>query len=153
VRWFDTFVEKTTMTTFAVLTGAVIVLMLMIAVDFVSATLLYKIVDRVLPNNWYAYATVRGICGLASPIVAFVLLAVGVASIVPPPQAFTYASIDVNPEATFFQRNAAYIAIETGLADVKVHPGVVYSTATWKKSKDETKTYIGLPGAGKWYSL
>ena len=141
------------MTTFAVLTGAAILFLLMLAVDFVFATVLYKLADRVLPNNWYARATVRGICGLASPVVAFVLLASGVAAIVPPPQEFTYASIDVNPDATFFQRNAAYVAIETGLADVKVHPGVVYSTATWKKSKDETKTFIGLPGAGKWYSL
>ena len=141
------------MTTFAIVTGAVIVFLLMIAVDFVFATVLYKLVDRVLPNNWYAYAGVRGICGLVSPIVAFVLLAVGAAAIVPPPQEFTYASIDMNPEATFFQRNAAYLAIETGLADVEVHPGVVYSTATWKKSEDETKTFIGLPGAGKWYSL
>ena len=72
------------MTTFAFLTGAVIVCLLMIAVDFVFATVLYRLVDRVLPDNWYAYAGVRTVCGLASPIVAFVLMAVGVAAIVPP---------------------------------------------------------------------
>jgi hypothetical protein len=142
------------MTVFSIVILAAIGLMLMIAAERVVAKALggTATLCRLPSNKWVNY-TITGIAAVSAPVLAFVLLACGTAVVVPPPQAFTYASIDVNPEATFFQRNAAYIAIETGLADVKVHPGVVYSTATWKKSKDETKTYIGLPGAGKWYSL
>lgn len=141
------------MTTFAILTAALIMFLLMIACDFVFATVLYRIVDKVAPESYWAYLATRITCGIAAPLVAFVLVACGTAAVVPPPQTFEYANIDVNPEATFFQRNAVYIAIETGLADVKVRPGVVYSTATWTTRDGEQKTFIGLPGAGKWYSL
>lgn len=141
------------MTTFAFVIAAVIMFLLMIAADFVLASVLYKITDRLAPNSWLANLAVKLTCGVTAPLVAFVLLACGTAAVVPPPQEFTYANIDVNPEATFFQRNAAYVAIETGLADVKVQPGVIYSTATWTTRSGEQKTFIGLPGAGKWYSL
>ena len=141
------------MTTFAILAGAALLFLLTIACDAMFAKLVCDQIDRVLPSSRLAHWTVRGVCGILSPVVAFVLLAVGVSAVVPPPQEFTYASLDVSPEATFLQRNAVYVSLKTGWADVEVNPGVLYSIATWKFSNNKSQTYIGLPGIGKWYRL
>lgn len=142
------------MTGFSILILALIGLLLMIATDVLVGGVLCKLADlcRLPSNKWTTYG-INGLAAVMAPVVAFVLLACGTAVVVPPPQEFTYATMEVNPEATFWQRNVVYVALKTGYADIKVKPGRVYSIATWKISDTEEQKFIGLPGAGKWYKL
>lgn len=142
------------MTLFAIIVGSALFLLLAAAADGILFNNLFRIVDWFgLTENRYVALLVRGVTTVFAPVAAFILLAMGTAAVVPPPQEFTYSSIDVDPEATFWQRNAAWMSLKTGYADVTVSPGLVYSTAEWKISETETKKFVGLPGVGKWYSL
>lgn len=141
------------MTVLAALTALALFLAVMVAVRNAVGTMFYEAMTLLgVPFNRYVDWAVIGVSTIVAPVAAFFLLAVGTASIVPPPQEFTYASMEVSEDATFWERNAAYFAIGTGLADVKVEPGTIYSTATWKTKHEEIK-FIGLPGSGKWYRL
>ena len=142
------------MTLFAIVTACILFLLLAAAADGILFNNLYRIADWFgVTDNRYVALLVRGVTTVGAPVAAFVLLAAGTAAVVPPPSEFTYATINANPEATFFQRNAAWLSLKTGYADVEVKPGLVYSVATWKISDTEELKFIGLPGVGKWYRL
>jgi hypothetical protein len=141
------------MTVLAVLVALALFLAVMAAARNAIGTVLCDLMRLLgVPFNWYTDVAVIGVSTIAAPVVAFFLLAVGTASIVPPPQEFTYASMEKNADATFWERNVAYVMIGTGLADVKVQPGTIYSTAKMK-TRNEEVTFVGLPGTGKWYRL
>lgn len=141
------------MTTFAVLVGLSLFVLCMVAVRDMVGTVLCNLASLVgVPFNWYTDWAIAGVATITAPVVAFVVLACGVAAIEPPPQEFTYASMEKREDATFWERNVAYFMIGTGLADVEVKPGVVYSTAKLKTNHEEV-TFVGLPGTGKWYRL
>lgn len=132
---------------------ALFVLLMFGVNNLLSNALAQLLVLTRVPYNRYVDWACGGLLAVATPAVAFALLAIGTAAIVPPPQEFTYATMEINPEATFWQRNVAYIALATGYTDVEVRPGRIYSRATVKISDTEAQTFIGLPGAGKWYKL
>ena len=142
------------MTLFAIIVGSALFLLLAAAADGILFNNLWRLAGVVgLAQYRYTDTAIRVLTTCVAPVAAFILLAMGTAAVVPPPQEFTYASMEVNPEATFWQRNAAWVSLKTGYADVEVKPGLVYSTAEWKISETETKKFVGLPGVGKWYSL
>jgi hypothetical protein len=72
-----------------------------------------------------------------------------VAVVCPAPQELTYDSLAHDPAATWFQRNSAYLAIESGLGIGEVRPGFLYSTA---RLANGTRL-VGLPGTQRWYRL
>jgi len=55
----------------------------------------------------------------------------------------------LSPAATWFQRNAAYVSINSGLGVRDVKPGFLVSTARLA----DGSVLVGLPGTQKWYRL
>ena len=95
---------------------------------------------------------VSGVVGaLAAPVVLFLAAASIAAVVAPPPSKLTYVNA-VNEDATFWQRNSTWVALNTGWLDTKVTNRFLYTKAE-VSSGDEQVTLVGLPVSGKWYRV
>jgi hypothetical protein len=87
--------------------------------------------------------------GLVAHAAVFFGAAAVVALVRPAPEKLTYESLALSPAATWFQRNAAYVSINSGLGVRDVKPGFLVSTARLA----DGSVLVGLPGTQKWYRL
>lgn len=91
----------------------------------------------------------RLVLGSVAHLVVFFGAAAVVAVVRPAPQQLAYELVAQSPDASFWERNTAYVSIGSGWGVKDVRPGFLYSTATLF---DGTKL-VGLPGFQKWYRL
>lgn len=100
------------------------------------------------PANRWARTVSSVISAVLTPMVLFMSLAVVLALVSPPPTKVTYSDIAIREDATWFQRNAAWAALNTGWLDTEVSNRFVYT-----KAKVGDTTFIGLPGLSKWFLI